>query len=127
PAPSSRRRGDDSLDSRRPCLPLAGHEGPCPPSRPRGQDPRRPRRPLPAVPPAGDRTVGARAGRRRSAMTATRISCPNASKSLGRPLGATAVAIRDGVHTFTGEFDRMTVRQIFYKLSTLHVVEKSDG
>lgn len=58
------------------------------------------------------------------------ISCPSASKSpvrRGRPLGETALAIRDGVLELTSRHERMTVRQVFYALEVQGVVEKTEG
>ncbi len=55
------------------------------------------------------------------------LLCPRTKKSLGRPLGDTALAIRDGVHELTQQYDRMTVRQVFYRLETAGVVEKSQA
>ncbi len=61
-------------------------------------------------------------------MSASAISCPSASKSgRGRPLGQTARDIRTAVVALTGDFERMTVRQVFYKLETLGIVEKTEG
>jgi hypothetical protein len=58
------------------------------------------------------------------------LSCPSASKSRGRPkgtLGVTAQAIREAVGELTHTYERMTVRQVFYKLETLGVVAKTEG
>jgi len=56
------------------------------------------------------------------------ISCPSASKSRrGRPLGATALAIREAVSDLVDRYDRMTVRQVFYALEVRGVVEKTEG
>ena len=55
------------------------------------------------------------------------LSCPRTKKSTGRPLGATALAIREGVDELTQRFKRMTVRQVFYQLETLGVVDKTEG
>lgn len=52
---------------------------------------------------------------------------PRTRKSIGRPLGATTLAIRDAVDGLAGRFDRMTVRQIFYQLETMEVVAKTEG
>lgn len=61
-------------------------------------------------------------------MTAPAIACPRTLKSRsGRPLGETALGIRDGVAALTGIYDRMTVRQVFYALEVRGVVEKTDG
>jgi hypothetical protein len=56
-----------------------------------------------------------------------RLSSARTRKSIGRPLGATATAIRDAVNELPGRFDRMTVRQAFYQLETLGIVEKTEG
>src|ERR1035441_10362326 len=60
-------------------------------------------------------------------LRAQGLSCPSAKKSTGRPLGHTALAIRDAVDELTTRFERMTVRQVFYQLETLGVVEKTEG
>jgi hypothetical protein len=57
----------------------------------------------------------------------TSLSGARTRKSIGRPLGATALAIRDAVHELTGRFERMTVRQVFYQLETLTIVAKTEG
>ena len=54
------------------------------------------------------------------------LSCARTQKS-GRPLGQTALAIRDAVHELTSLYDRMTVRQVFYQLETAGIVEKTEG
>jgi hypothetical protein len=46
---------------------------------------------------------------------------------MGRPLGATALAIRDAVDDLTERYDRMTVRQVFYQLEMQGVVAKTEG
>ena len=57
------------------------------------------------------------------------ISCPSASnpRGRGRPLGATALAIRDAVHELTIVHERMTVRQVFYALEVAGVVAKTEA
>lgn len=56
----------------------------------------------------------------------TRVSAVNSVRRRGRPLGRTALAIRDAVIGLTDRFDRMTVRQIFYQLEVAEIVEKSE-
>lgn len=61
-------------------------------------------------------------------MSATAIPCARASKSRrGRPLGATAVTIRNAVYDLTYRYERMTVRQTFYALEVQGIVEKTEG
>jgi len=60
-------------------------------------------------------------------VSANGISCPSTSKSRGRPLGATALAIRSAVHDLTATYDRMTVRQTFYALEVAGIVEKTEA
>jgi hypothetical protein len=61
-------------------------------------------------------------------MTPATFSCPSASKSRrGRPLGATATAIRAAVLELMERFERMTVRQVFYALEVQGVVEKTEA
>jgi hypothetical protein len=55
------------------------------------------------------------------------LSCPSARKSIGRPLGATALAIRDAVDELTTRYERMTVRQVFYQLETMGIVGKTEA
>ncbi len=58
----------------------------------------------------------------------TSISCASASKSRrGRPVGDKALAIRDAVVALTGEYEVMTVRQIFYALTVRGVVPKDEN
>ena len=52
---------------------------------------------------------------------------PRTRKSIGRPLGRTALAIRGAVDGLTGSYERMTVRQVFYQLETLGIVAKTEG
>ena len=59
-------------------------------------------------------------------MTAPGLSCPRTKKS-GRPLGATALAIRGGVDLLVEKHERMTVRQVFYALEVRGVVEKTEA
>jgi hypothetical protein len=59
--------------------------------------------------------------------SASRIRCASASKSRGRPLGDTALAIRDAVEELTGRFERMTVRQVYYQLEAAGVVAKTEA
>ena len=54
------------------------------------------------------------------------LLCARTRKS-GRPLGLTAVAIRDAVLGLTEAYDRMTVRQVFYALEVQGVVAKTEG
>ena len=49
------------------------------------------------------------------------------SKSLGRPLAAKTIAIRDAVSDLTSRFERMTVRGVFYQLETMRIVPKTIG
>jgi hypothetical protein len=56
----------------------------------------------------------------------TGLSCRSAKKSIGRPLGHTALAIRDAVDELTERFERMTVRQVFYQMETQGIVEKTE-
>jgi hypothetical protein len=52
---------------------------------------------------------------------------PSASNSrTGRPLGAKTVAIRNALLDLTGEYDVMTVRQVFYQLVSRGVVPKTE-
>jgi len=60
-------------------------------------------------------------------MSALAISCPSTSKARGRPLGATALAIRSAVHDLTDTYERMTVRQVFYALEVAEIVEKTEA
>jgi hypothetical protein len=55
------------------------------------------------------------------------ISRPSTRKSVGRPIGAKTIAIREAVSALTDEFDVMTVRQIFYALVTRGVVPKTEN
>lgn len=56
------------------------------------------------------------------------ISRTSASKSRkGRPLGAKACEIRDAVLDLTGEYEVMTVRQVFYVLTVRGVVPKDQA
>lgn len=55
------------------------------------------------------------------------IPRPSTKKSRGRPLGPKTIAIRDGVIALTFEHEVMTVRQIFYALSTRGVVPKTEN
>lgn len=50
----------------------------------------------------------------------------SASKSLGRPLAAKTIAIREAVLALTEEFKTMTVRQIFYALTVRGIVPKDE-
>src|SRR4051794_36118728 len=62
-------------------------------------------------------------------MTGPGVLCPSASKSSrrqGRPLGATALAIRDAVLALTEIQERMTVRGVYYVLEGQGIVEKHD-
>lgn len=52
---------------------------------------------------------------------------PRTSKSLGRPLAAKTIAIRNAVLDLTERFERMTVRGVFYQLETLEIVPKTIG
>lgn len=58
---------------------------------------------------------------------AAQLLSPRTRKSMGRPLGETALAIRDTVSELTNKYDRMTVRQCFYALEVAGVVEKTEG
>jgi hypothetical protein len=58
--------------------------------------------------------------------TASGNKWPRTQKSAGRPLGHTAIAIRDAVHELTAAYDRMTVRQAYYKMETAAIVEKTN-
>lgn len=63
-------------------------------------------------------------------MSAPSFSCPRTSKSTarrGRPLGTTALAIRNAVVELTLRHERMTVRQVFYALEVQGVVAKTEG
>lgn len=57
------------------------------------------------------------------------MTLPRAStkKSIGRPLGAKTIAIREAVIELTAEFDVMTVRQIFYALVTRDIIPKTEN
>jgi hypothetical protein len=55
------------------------------------------------------------------------LSGASASKSLGRPLSAKTLAIRNAVDDLTYRFERMTVRGVFYQLETLGIVPKTIG
>jgi hypothetical protein len=57
----------------------------------------------------------------------TGFSSASASKSLGRPLGAKTIAIRNAVLELTTHFEIMTVRQIFYALTVRGVVPKDEN
>ena len=55
------------------------------------------------------------------------LLCPSARKPGQRGLGRTAKAIRAAVLDLRGDYERMTVRQVFYKLETQGVVEKTEA
>lgn len=55
------------------------------------------------------------------------LSCTSAHKSRGRPVGARTLAIRAAALDLTDRFERMTVRQVFYQLESLGIVEKTEG
>lgn len=57
------------------------------------------------------------------------ISCPSAAngRRRGRPVGATALAIRDTVAELPDRFERMTVRGVFYALEVRGVVAKTEA
>lgn len=55
------------------------------------------------------------------------LSCARTRKSSGRPLGHTALAIRDAVCELTESFERMTVRQVFYQVETAGIVAKTEA
>jgi len=59
-------------------------------------------------------------------MTSLDVSCSRTQKS-GRPLGATAIAIREAVMNLTELYDRMTVRGAYYQLVGPGVVAKTEG
>jgi hypothetical protein len=54
-------------------------------------------------------------------------SCSVSTPRRGRPLGPTALAIRSAAAELTSEFERLTVRQAFYRLAARGVVENSHG
>jgi hypothetical protein len=60
-------------------------------------------------------------------MTVTGLHGPRTRKSIGRPLGATTLAIRDGLTGLPAIFDRITVRGGFYQLEMLGIVAKTEG
>lgn len=63
-------------------------------------------------------------------MSALAFSCATTRKVRGRrpgSIGPTATAIRAAVEDLTGHYDRMTVRQVFYRLEVAGVVEKTEG
>ena len=58
-------------------------------------------------------------------MTATGITCSRTSNSRGRPLGTTALEIREAIlDDLVVRYDRMTVRQVFYQLEVKGVVRR---
>jgi hypothetical protein len=56
------------------------------------------------------------------------ISGPSTTNSRGRRLSSTTLAIRGAVDHLTAQYERMTVRQVFYKLeSVFGLVAKTEG
>jgi hypothetical protein len=68
-----------------------------------------------------------RHGRRQATGTTREVPCARTRNLGGRPLGATATAIRAAVLDLTGQYERMTVRQVFYALEVREVVAKTEG
>jgi hypothetical protein len=63
-------------------------------------------------------------------MKAAEINGPTTKKCRGRrkgSLGKTALEIREAVEHLTDRYERMTVRQVFYQLEMMGVVEKTEG
>jgi hypothetical protein len=54
------------------------------------------------------------------------ISGARTTKSQGRPLAPRTVAIREAILALVDQYDRMTVRGVFYKLEGTGVVPKND-